>query len=614
MKRRLTVLGIVVLNLFLLLGCGEKSNENSILDTKVLWNNSENLYEIPLTELEGVEQSTVYRVGDDLLFAYDTYDEEKGKNVYELKLVSIENGKLLYTKQLESLVYGEIQVLDNHIAVNDLGDGKCHLLNDKLEEVGVYEIEGGMFCIDKTGKKAYQFTYNEGIKVIELDTLKTETMLENAVNLYRCKTGKDEATFAYTDRNNLLRSSGILDLESGEVNIIESPYAYGSLETGKDTWLGEVEGVTTFYVLSDGEKQGIFYSEISTMIGVNNASGHVMFWDAPSEGENLFLLYDNKGNLLSECTANGLYMYQMVDFAWYEEYNGYFFTMTDENNKAHLMFWDVSGDVIENELDLEDVKEATKKPEGSAVSKELFDRASSLSEKYGVEILIADQCDTVFSDHSAELLLDEAEIAQALDTVDYVLGRYPEGFFEQLKHNSSREIEIQLVGILQKDYSTDENIYISGGFVNYTYAGKLLMALDARAMKLDDEINPILEETMYHEISHIIDKRIDYDSLYRENASYSEMGWIELNPEGFEYNDSYYGTLNPQYADYFVDNYACTNSTEDRARIMEYAMFGEVGVFAGKEGLTKKLIYYSNGIRDSFDTTGWPEKLPWDIL
>ena len=271
-----------------------------------------------------------------------------------------------------------------------------------------------------------------------------------------------------------------------------------------------------------------------------------------------------------------------------------------------------SGEMIENDLDLEDVEESIKAPVGTAVSQELFDRAGTLSEKYGVEILIADQCDTVFTDHSAEQLLDEAEIEQALDTIDYVLGRYPEGFFEQLKHNTYKEIELQLLGVLKKDYSTDEMTYISGGFVNYSYQGKLLMALDARCVNLDDEINPILEGTMYHEFSHIIDKRLEYDAGYRENAYYSELGWEELNPEGFEYNDSYYGTLAPQYTDYFVDAYACTNSTEDRARIMESAMLGDATVFENKEGVKRKLEYYCRGIRDSFDTTGWPEVLPWE--
>ena len=61
-----------------------------------------------------------------------------------------------------------------------------------------------------------------------------------------------------------------------------------------------------------------------------------------------------------------------------------------------------------------------------------------------------------------------------------------------------------------------------------------------------------------------------------------------------------------------MGHYACTNSTEDRAMLMEEAMQGKINSFKGKEGLTNKLIYYSEGIRDNFDTTGWPEKLPWE--
>ena len=44
---------------------------------------------------------------------------------------------------------------------------------------------------------------------------------------------------------------------------------------------------------------------------------------------------------------------------------------------------------------------------------------------------------------------------------------------------------------------------------------------------------------------------------------------------------------------------------------MESAMWNDVSVFEGKEGLTEKLRYYSVGIRDSFDVTGWPKILPW---
>ena len=620
MKHRLVLFLLEVLCMVMLAGCGQSAEDNkevipeeqTILNAKTLWEDNENLYEVPLAMLDGVEQANVYRFGDDLLLTYDAYDEEKGKSVYVIKLVSLETGELLYEQQLESLTFATVQVLDEHIAINDLGDAKCYLLDSKLELLNTYDLPGGMFCLDKKGKNAYQFTYDQGIKVIDLDTGKYDILLENGANVYLCEASGNEATFVYTDRDTLFRSSGVLDLNSGEIHAVESPYAFNELEASGSIWLGDVEGVTPFYVLSDGTEQGIFYGDISATVGINNASGHMVICNTIGAGDHFLLVYDNQGNLLSSCDVNGLSLYEMMDFAWFEEYNGYVFSLSDEENQAHLMFWELSGEIVEDDLGLEDVMESVKAPVGTAVRKELFDRAENLSEKYGVEILIADQCDTVFTDHSADLLLEEADIEQALDTVDYVLSRYPEGFFEQLKHNAYKEIEIQLVGILEKDYSEGDITYVSGGFVNYSYMGKLLMALDARPMNLDDEINPILEGTMYHEFSHIIDKRLEYDSIYREDASYSENGWLNLNPDGFEYNDSYYGTLDPQYADYFVDHYACTNSTEDRARIMESAMWNDVSVFEGKEGLTEKLRYYSEGIRDSFDVTGWPKILPWE--
>lgn len=586
--------------------------EETILNFKVLWDGNDNLYEVSLDVLNGVAQSKVYRFGNDLLFAYDEYDAQTEKNVYVLKLISLKSGELLYEQQIEPLTYGVLQILDNHVAVNDLGEGKCYLLNEKLEMVDTYELQGGMFCLDKKCEKAYVFTYDRGIEVVDLAGGTTSVIPDAGADMYLCEAFGNEATFIYTDRETLLRSSGVLDLNSGEIRTIESPYAFCDVEVSGDTWLGDVEGVVPFYVLSDGKEQGMFYGGLDALVGVNNASGHMTFYSVLGAGDKFLSVYDNQGNLLSSCDINGFCFYEKMDFAWYEEYNGYVFSLTDDDGKEHLMFWEISDEVIENDLDLESVEDIVNAPVGTAVPQGLFDRAKNLSEKYGVEILIADQCDTVFSEHDGDLLLDEEEIEQALDTLDYVLGKYPEGFFEQLKHNTYKEIEIQILGMLTKSYSTEEATYISGGFVDYSYPGKFLMALDARPVSLEDAINPIMEETMYHEFSHIIDKRLEYASRYREDAVYSDYGWIQMNPEGFEYNDTYYGTLDPIYEDYFVDAYACTNGTEDRARIMEYAMIKDKSVFEGKEGLTKKLEYYCEGIRDSFDTTGWPEVLPWE--
>ena len=47
---------------------------------------------------------------------------------------------------------------------------------------------------------------------------------------------------------------------------------------------------------------------------------------------------------------------------------------------------------------------------------------------------------------------------------------------------------------------------------------------------------------------------------------------------------------------------------------MEKAMMLERAVFDANPGLMSKLRYYCACIRDSFDTTGWPEKAPWEML
>ena len=67
-----------------------------------------------------------------------------------------------------------------------------------------------------------------------------------------------------------------------------------------------------------------------------------------------------------------------------------------------------------------------------------------------------------------------------------------------------------------------------------------------------------------------------------------------------------------RYDGWFVDYYACTFPTEDRARIMEYAMAEVYWPFEGDTPIDDKLAYYSRCIRDCFDTTGWPEKTAWE--
>lgn len=121
-------------------------------------------------------------------------------------------------------------------------------------------------------------------------------------------------------------------------------------------------------------------------------------------------------------------------------------------------------------------------------------------------------------------------------------------------------------------------------------------------------------QTYYHEISHMIDGYLEWDATQRDDALFSESGWIAHNPEWFTgYTFSYSEEAEILENGYFVDGYATIKPTEDRARVMEYAM-AEYGFYTFEDapGLQGKLQYYCSCIRDAFDTTGWPDELLWE--
>lgn len=136
----------------------------------------------------------------------------------------------------------------------------------------------------------------------------------------------------------------------------------------------------------------------------------------------------------------------------------------------------------------------------------------------------------------------------------------------------------------------------------------------------------ILEQNFYHESSHMIDKVLEHNALYRTDAIYSEEKWWSFNPKEFidlnpEYGGYYvsYEMMPMEYyqelfTTYFANDYGKSFSTEDRATILEAAMMGTSQIFSPNisEPLHDKLEYYCQSIRDCFDTTGWPTYTTWE--
>jgi len=161
-------------------------------------------------------------------------------------------------------------------------------------------------------------------------------------------------------------------------------------------------------------------------------------------------------------------------------------------------------------------------------------------------------------------------------------------------------------GLKDKRAQEDDEFSEFNGFTR-SLSDHHLMVLDAETM---------YPETIYHEFTHLIDARLEYDAWYREDAVFSEEIWLELQPEGYEFPYDYTQLPDEAYEateqGYFARIYGATYPGEDRATIMEIAMLGYAERFHESPALLEKLAYYSDCIRDCFDTATWPAITKWE--
>lgn len=195
-------------------------------------------------------------------------------------------------------------------------------------------------------------------------------------------------------------------------------------------------------------------------------------------------------------------------------------------------------------------------------------------------------------------------VSAGLDLLEDALSVFPEGFFRQLIYGHIDRVQFQLVGGLAATNGF-------GGDMSYA----AFTDANGSVCKIVLDIYSLSKNTVWHELSHAIDRRLAWDATYRDEALFTEEGWSALNPDGFTYTGEYgsLGTnIQPEWYSYFIDDYSMINATEDRARIFEYAVEDSGTLFRDAPGLIAKLQYYSDCIRDCFDTALWPEITAWE--
>ena len=578
------------------------------------------LWYLPNEAVEEFCYQDLYPFGGELLvtglcYTGNPYDGDPGGSAVSLRLavLSPETGQVLCETTMDGVDSPQVQICGDRIAICDCGSGTVFLLDNQLRQTADCHVadEWETFYANASGDMVYLFSGDNSIVAVDLASGQRTPVLENVCGLYTSGRCGNAVTINYVDSETLLTICGTLDLETGEIRTLPVRGEYYGVESVGDVWIAGVIYQYENYLVGTGEDPSVLHLPDGTLSLLPD-SARLLITRVMDDGVRELSLYEADGRFLSSFRQNDGWNAYYSEPVWSERWGGYLFTSTDSNGKVRLMFWDLAAQTGGTDLELTLLSALTEDTGGTAVAQELYDRAAALSEQYGVHIKIADQCATEYNTYTVVQDLDYWHISTGLDSLETALSNYPEGFMEQLLYGTYYETEINLTGALTPvGMPEDANGFTSFAAFVEPQNGKHVVVMDLGQMGY-------IEENFYHEMSHIIDDKLRFDSIYREDALYSEEGWMERNPPGFIYCYDYDHLSEDVYTDgwdsYFIDTYARTFPTEDRARVIEYAMIGWDWMFSEEVNapLREKLRYYAACIRDAFDTTGWPEVTLWE--
>lgn len=558
---------------------------------------SSNLLYIPNTAVESMTAPEVRLFGNGLLLSECT------ENTLLLNHISLENGALVKSASFPAGPGTKLYIGSREIGLCDRESGLISVLDEDLNLLRTYEAaqEGDDWYLNSELDTLYVFYYDRGLQAQNLVTGETLWLVDNGFQVMLRGGGTGCVLFQYTDREDQKTYTRCLNLSTATLETLPIGGTISSGIRQNESWLllsSEADGV---YTLVRDESANCF---VWTDSAVRLLSPRRHLLVADGSGRNL-TVYEADGTFLSQCSlprnSNAVVG---TDFVWSGYWEGYFFT-DYVGSSCRLMFWDVFADTEGENLPMSPPEEQTQQPQ-MVPEQQLYERAEELSTRFGVDIRIAEQCSADYSHYDTYLMTDPVFVRSALDLLEKNLSLYPEGFFRQLCYGSIDSIRIELVGGLTAKEDVTTHPTSAGAFVQ-DMDSCYVIVLDGFLLR---------PQTLFHEFSHIIDDRLEWDALIREDALYSEEIWLALQPEGFRYAMSYTEIpgelLHFAESDYFITEYAMTYPTEDRAVLLGSAMSNYTWDFEPGSGTRRKLQYYSDCIRDCFDTEGWPETTLWE--
>lgn len=610
MKRKLIVLLCVCM---LLSGCGSGSSmplqtepptteplptqsHLPLLDQGIVLDEGSNLLYIPNAAVESMSAPEVRLFGHGLLLS------ECIENELVLKHISLEDGTVVAESSATASPGAKLCIGNGEIGFCDRLSGQVSILDEQFRPLRAYDVpgEGDDWYLNTELDTLYIFFSDRGLLARNLVTKEDIWLVDNGFRVTPIGSTSSYVIFEYTDRTDQKTYTRCLNLSMATLETlpIDGAISFG-IRQG-ETWLFQGRGGDGYHMLVKNDASYSFFWRDSA-VRLLSPKRHLLATDA--SGRNL-MLYESDGSFLSQCAlpqnSNAVVG---SDFIWSGYWEGYFFT-DFVDSYCRLMFWGVNTDYEGNDLQMLPLGE-TLQPQ-PVVESSLYERATQLSQRFGVEIRIAEQCTLNYSHYDTYPLTDPVFIRSALDIVEQSLSQYPEGFFRQLTYGSIESIRLELVGGLMLKPEVTTHTDSASAFAQNmgSYYG----------IVLDGFL--ISEETLFHEFSHIIDSRLEWDSLIREDALFSENAWLALQPEGFRYAMSYTEIpdelIHFMDSGYFITEYSLTYPAEDRAVLLASAMENYNWNFESGSGTRAKLQYYADCIRDCFDTEGWPEATTWE--
>ncbi|MBQ7016922.1 MAG: hypothetical protein IJN10_08215 [Firmicutes bacterium] len=574
----------------------------SMMESREAAGSGAGVYRLPCEALEGMQFPSVFQAGASLLIRQVTYDDQGVESFFTLRALDQKTGELQGEFTYSTTNYVSVQIVGDHICLSDNAEGWIKILDHRLTPEKEYSIspDYGSWYISSDLQKLYSISWEGGIRCVDLEALSEEPLLENVIDVIPSQVDEETLLIGYTDLASQVAQRKLFSLTTGELTELPLQGQFYQIKQAGDVWMyNHPIDWMTYIVHSSGQTRQVTLED-GYMVLLDG--GHLL---CESYKNSDIKIYDGNGAFLLSYTIEPGY-YIDSHWAWNDYYGGYFGVEFDPQGRAGLLFLDLNEQQIGAPLALKPYEIETK-AEGSMVSAQLYERAQQLSEQYDVDIRIAEQCGLEYTDFTASMLTDEWSINWALDSLETALAAYPEGFFTQLQYGSLTSIRIEIVHNLKDKRAQEDDEFSEFNGFTRSLSDHHLMVLDAETM---------YPETIYHEFTHLIDARLEYDAWYREEAVFSEETWLELQPEGYEFPYDYTELPDEAYEateqGYFARIYGATYPGEDRATIMEIAMLGYAERFHESPALLEKLAYYSDCIRDCFDTATWPAITKWE--